>query len=195
MAKLIALDVAILPPPDVSKRAMALSAALPEEGSHGFHLDYDHLPHITLTQQFVREDELGVAFEHIDGVLAGLPPLRIVATGGGKSGHSLWIAIEKTPELAALHERLMEALRGVERPEGTPAAFADGDGRVGDVLWVTGYRLKSSFGHFVPHVTLGHGEEAPTIDPFAFDAATVAACHLGRFCSCRRVLQTWTLAR
>jgi hypothetical protein len=128
-------------------------------------------------------------------VLAGVPPLRILATGGGKSGHSLWIAIEKTPELAALHERLMEALRGVERPEGTPAAFADGDGRVGDVLWVAGYRLKSSFGHFVPHVTLGHGEEAPTIDPFAFDAATVAACHLGRFCTCRRVLRNWTLSR
>jgi 2'-5' RNA ligase len=193
MAKLLALDVAILPPPDVSRRAMALSAALPQEGSDAFRLDDDHLPHITLTQQFVREDELDLAFEHVGGVLAGFPPLRILATGGGKSGHSIWIAIERTPELVALHERLMEALRGIERPEGTPAAFFGGDGRVGDVLWVTGYRLKSSFGHFVPHVTLGHGAEPPQLDPFAFDAATVAASHLGRFCSCRRVLRNWAL--
>ena len=194
MAKLIALDVAILPPSDISTRAMALSAALPEEGSHGLRLDHDHLPHITLTQQFVREDEIDVAFEHIDGVLRERPPLRIVATGGGKGHHTLWIAIERTPELASLHEQMMEALRGVERQGGAPAAFVGGDGRVGDVIWVAGYRLKSSFGHFLPHITLGHGEEPPAIEPFAFDATTVAACHLGRFCTCRRVLRNWSLS-
>src|SRR5688572_9891422 len=143
MAKLIALDVAILPPPDISTRAMALSAALPGEGSEGLRLDHEHLPHITLTQQFVREEEIDVAFEHVDGVLRAFPPLQITATGGGKGGHTLWIAIERTQELADLHEQLMEALRGLERPEGTPAAFSGGDGRVGDVLWVSGYRLKS----------------------------------------------------
>jgi 2'-5' RNA ligase len=195
MAKLIALDVAVLPPADVSKRAMALSAALPEEESPGPRLDADHLPHITLTQQFVREDELETAFDHIDCVLREWPPMRIIATGGGKGSHSVWIAIERTPELASLHERLMEGLRGVERQGGTPAAFEGGDGRVSDVLWVAGYRLKSSFSDFVPHITLGHGAEPPSIEPFAFDAATVAACHLGRFCTCRRVLRHWTLAR
>ena len=193
MAKLIALDVAILPPPDISRRAVELSAALPEEGSQGLRLDHEHLPHITLTQQFVREDELDLAFEQIDSVLRTLAPPRIVATGAGKGGHTLWIAIERTPELTSLHEQLMEALRGVERPGGTPAAFFGGDGRVGDVLWVSGYRLKSSFGEFLPHITLGHGAEPPAVEPFAFDATTVAACHLGRFCSCRRVVRRWTL--
>ena len=193
MAKLIALDVAILPPSDVSTRAMALSAALPGEGSQGLLLDVEHLPHMTLTQQFVREEELDVAFEHIDGVLRALSPLQIAATGGGKGGHTLWIAIERTQELADLHEQLMEALRGVERPEGTPAAFLAGTRRVGDVLWVSSYRLKSSFGQFLPHITLGHGAQPPAIEPFAFEATTVAACHLGRFCTCRRVLRSWTL--
>jgi 2'-5' RNA ligase len=194
MANLIALDVAVLPPADVSKRAIALSEALPEEESPGFRLDPDHLPHITLTQQFVREDELETAFDHIDGVLRQLAPLRVRATGGGKGSHSVWIAIERTPELASLHERLMEALRGVERQGGTPAAFFDGDGRVSDVIWVAGYRLKSSFGDFLPHITLGHAAEPPVVEPFAFDATTVAACHLGRFCTCRRVLRNWTLS-
>ena len=193
MAKLIALDVAILPPSDISTRAMALSAALPGEGLEGLRLDHEHLPHMTLTQQFVREEELDVAFEHIDGVLRAFSPLQIAATGGGKGGHTLWIAIERTQELADLHEQLMEALRGLERPEGTPAAFSGGDGRVGDVLWVSGYRLKSSFGQFLPHITLGHGAQPPAIEPFAFAATTVAACHLGRFCTCRRVLRSWTL--
>src|SRR5688572_16702294 len=195
MAKLIALDVAILPPPDVSARALELSAALTGEESPALRLDAEHLPHITLTQLFVREEEIDVAFEHVDEVVQGLAPLRIISTGAGMEGHTVWIRIELTPELTSLHERLMEALRGFERPEGTPAAFFEHDARLADVLWVSGYRLKSSFGAFTPHITLGHGSEPPLVEPFGFDATAVAACHLGRFCTCRRVLRGWSLQR
>jgi 2'-5' RNA ligase len=193
MAKLIALDVAILPPADVAERLMALSASLPAEEPPALRLDGDHLPHVTLTQQFVREDELDAAFAHIDTVLHEAGPLRLTATGADRQGHTLWIAIERTPALTALHERLMEALRGLERPEGTPAAFFDHDARLADVLWVAGYRLKSSFGAFSPHITLGHGSDPPAVEPFSFDATRIAACHLGRHCTCRRVLREWTL--
>lgn len=192
MAKLVALDVAILPPPAVSQQAIALSAALPGE-EPPLRLGDEHLPHITLTQQFVREEELENAFAHIGDVLGGTGPLRIDATEAVRDGHTIWIAIARTPALTALHEALMEALRGLERPEGTPAAFVDHDARLKDVLWVTGFRLKSSFGAFQPHITLGHGSEPPSIEPFSFDATKVAACHLGRHCTCRRVLREWTL--
>src|SRR5688500_20305923 len=93
MSKLVAVDVAILPPPDITARAIALSAALPAEGSQGLRLDAEHLPHITLTQQFIREDELDAAFERIDEVVAGLRPIRGVASGGGESGRTLWTAV------------------------------------------------------------------------------------------------------
>jgi hypothetical protein len=194
MENLLAIDVAVLPPPDVSRRAMELSAALPLDGPHGLRLDADHLPHVTLTQQFVREDELDVAADHIDSVLNSRARMRLHVSGVGRSGHSVWMAIERTPDLVELHELLMEALRGLERPGGTPAAFVDGDGRVADVLWVSGYRLKSSFADYLPHITLGHGEAPLAIEPFEFDATTVAICHLGRHCTCRRALRSWALA-
>jgi len=60
-------------------------------------------------------------------------------------------------------------------------------------MWVTGFRLKSAFGAFTPHITLGHGEHLPEIEPFEFEATTIAACHLGRFCTCRKVLREWRL--
>ena len=193
MSTLLALDVAILPPPDVRQRAIELSAGLPSEHADRLRLDADHIPHITLTQQFIRVEELEAAFERIDEVLRPERPITVNVTGGGKGGHSVWMAIERTELIAGLHERLMEALRGYERPGGTAAAFFDGDARVGDVLWVTGYRLKSSFHHFTPHITLGPADTPPAIAPFTFEATTVAACHLGRFCTCRRPLRTWTL--
>jgi 2'-5' RNA ligase len=191
--EVVAIDVAILPPADITTRAIEASAALPDEGSQGLRLDAEHLPHITLTQQFIRAQELNTAFDVIAQVLAGQPPLRVLITGGGRGGHTVWLTVERTPALLDLHERLMEALRGLERPDAGPHAFFEGNGRVGDVLWVASFRLKSSFGAYTPHVTLGHAAEPPTVAPMAFDATTIAACHLGRFCTCRKILRSWTL--
>jgi len=190
---LIAIDVAVLPPAHVSRHAMELSARLPNEDEDHFVLGDRHLPHITLTQQFVRVEELDLVNQQIDKALRSVPPLALRVTGGDVSGHTVWMQIDRSPQLVALHESLMEALRGVERPGGTPAAFVDGDARVRDLLWVSSYRLKSSFGAFTPHITLGHGAQPPHIEPFDFEATTVAACQLGRFCSCQRVIRSWTL--
>lgn len=202
MSDILAIDVAILPPPVIRDRALELSAQLARrrDGVEGLVLDASHLPHVTLTQQFVRRDELDAAFERIDEVLRGQGPVPLRVTGAGAGSRSLWMTVERTPLLIELHERLMEALRGFERPGGTAAAFFDGDARMKDVLWVAGYRLKSSFGAFTPHITLGApepdaGTPADVIDvqPMSADAETIAACHLGRYCSCRAILRSWTL--
>ena len=193
VSTLIALDIALLPPPDVRARAVEISAALPAGESHALRLDDTHLPHITLTQHFIRAEERDAVFEKVDEVLRGQPPLHLTVTGGGKGNNSVFMAVEPTPELRDVHDRLMEALRGLERPGGTPHAFADGDARVGDVMWVASYRLKSSFGSYTPHITLGHAEQPPAVAPMSFTATTVAACHLGRFCTCREILRSWSL--
>jgi 2'-5' RNA ligase len=206
MSDLVALDVAVLPPPDVSRKAVELSAALPADESQGLILDDEHLPHITLMQLFARRNELDDVFVRVDETLGGMPRLALRVTGAGQGTNSVWMAVEKTPPLVELHERLMEALRGLERPGGSPGAFftrrsgeaanaGDEDSRLRDVLWVDTYRLKSSFHHFTPHITLGHGTRPPVVEPFAFDAEAVAVCHLGKFCTCRRVLRQWRLGR
>ena len=193
MSTLLALDVAILPPPDVDARAVYLSATLPAAQSQGLRLDADHRPHITLTQQFVRSDELDAIVERLNKVLRGQPPLTLKVTGGGRGASSVWMAVERSAALSQLHEQLMDALHGFERPGGGAAAFVEGDAREGDVAWVTGYRQTSSFGAYTPHITLGHAGKPPRVDPLTFEATTVAACHLGRFCTCRQVLRSWEL--
>jgi 2'-5' RNA ligase len=190
---LLALGVVILPPPDVRQLAVDLSAALPAAESHGLRLDDTHIPHITLTQLFVRDDELEIVFQKIDEIVRVRPPLHLTVAGGGKGSHAVSITIDNSPELQRLHEDLMAALRGLERPGGTPHAFSGQDARIADVLWVTGYRLKASLGEFAPHITLGHAETPPAVAPLSFTADTIAACHLGRFCACQEIRRLWTL--
>jgi 2'-5' RNA ligase superfamily len=190
---LMALDVALLLPEPIRARALELSDATWRRGSRGVRLDDSHLPHVTLTQQFVSAIQLDGVLESIDRVVRRFQPLTLSVNGGAKGGSSIWMALERTPALVELHQQLMDALDGFERRTGTAAAFFEGDARQKDVAWVTGYRTKASFEWFRPHVTLGHGSQPPAIPPFAFDATTVAACHLGRFCSCRCVFRSWML--
>ncbi len=87
----------------------------------------------------------------------------------------------------------MDTLVAFERTGGTEAAFVEGDARPGDVAWVAGFRRTSSDAAFTPHITLGHAATLPNVEPVTFDATTIAACHLGKFCTCRRVLRQWEL--
>jgi 2'-5' RNA ligase len=190
---LIALDFAILPPPAVSKRAVELSASLPAGQSKGLILGGDRLPHITLTQQFVRAEDLDVALYRVAAALADQRVVRLRVTGAGRGNSSVWMAIERSAALVELHRRLMDTLSSFEQPDGSAAAFVDGVARRGDVAWVAGFRRTSSFDRFTPHITLGHATRLPHVEPVAFDAGTIAACQLGEFCTCRRVLRRWEL--
>ena len=193
--QLLALDIALLPPPEVRQRAIELNATLAATAVQELQLDEDHQPHITLAQLFIRAEELYAVLERVNQVVRSLRPMVVDVTGGGHHAGTIVMEIGRTPRLLELHEQLMESLRGYERPGGTRAAFVDADGRVGDVMWVTSYRLKSALHAYAPHVTLGHGDQVPAIEPFSFEADTVAAYHLGRMCTCRRVLRSWELTK
>ena len=191
----IAIDIAILPPADVSARAIALSTALPVDQSQGLLLGVDCLPHITLTQQFVPSESLDPLLERLDRLVRNREPLHLRVTGGGKGSNAVFIAIEPTPALANLHAQLLQAAEPFEVTTGDASAFFSGDARDRDVRWVREFRRESSFDRFTPHVTLGHASEPPTVEPIEFVATTIAVCYLGRFCTCRHIVRAWELRR
>ena len=194
MEPLIAVDVAILPPPMVADAALQLSAALPASESKGLRLDARHLPHITLTQQFVRAENVGVVTEAIGEVVTRGTALRLSILGPGRGSSSVWMRVGPAPMLLDLHRDLMHALEPFEHTGGTSSAFVDGNARPEDVRWVSSFRGTSSFNRYQPHITLGHATGLPPVTPTDFSADTVALCRLGRFCSCRDVLMSWRLA-
>ena len=109
------------------------------------------------------------------------------------------VGVGLTDELATLHGRLMECLEPFrDRANGDDAQDAfwtDGTGpRPADIEWVARFRERSAFQQFDPHITIGAGPLASHVAPTPFLATQLALCHLGRFCTCRRVLHAWTLA-
>ena len=193
MTPAIAIAVVLLPPTDVANTAVALNRALPRDESRGLVLDGAHLPHVTLTQLFVATERLDAALDRIGRIVPEQGPLHLEVTGGARGASSVWIGIERSEEIARLHERLMATLAPFEERHGSALAFDGHDARPADVAWVTGYRRAASFIEFAPHITIGHATTPPVIAPFEFDATTLAVCHLGRFCTCRTVLREWTL--
>jgi hypothetical protein len=190
---LIAVDIAILPPAEVCERAIALSAALPVHESQGLVLGGDRLPHVTLTQQFVPVAALDRFIEQVDQVVGTCAQLHLRVTGGGKGSHSVWMSIDRVPALVHLHEQLLLATEALDRATGDAAAFLGDDVRDRDVRWVREFRRESSFDRFTPHITLGHASDPPFVEPLDFVATTIAVCHLGRFCTCQRIIRAWDL--
>lgn len=192
---LVAIDVALLLPDWVNERVRAVNAALLAQRPDGFRFDATHLPHITLAQLFARQDSLPALIERIDPILRDTPPLLLRVIGVGSGGTTAHFAVEPPPDLQKLHEAILGAVQSLEETGGGAEAFySEGEpARENDVAWVSQFRSHSRYARFSPHVTLGAGPPPEFREPFEFTAERAALCHLGRFCTCRIVLQEWWL--
>ncbi len=193
---LVAVDAAILLPPAAQQVVAQLNARLAPPPD-GFRFDADHLPHVTLAQQFVPAADLRLVTAEIGAVLASFPPLTLTAERLASSGTTTSLVLAPTRPITDIHTRLMDRLAAFDMTAGGANAFlANGEApRARDVEWVTRFRTAAAYGSFEPHVTLGVGaldSPAPVLE-FAADA--VALCRLGRFCTCRRKLASWTLGK
>ena len=194
-ASLVAVDAALLLPAEARETAARLNARLAGPPD-GFRFDADHLPHVTLAQQFVPAADLRLAAAEIEAVLAAFPPLTLTAERLASSGRTTSLVLAATPPLTDLHTRLMDRLAAFDVTSGgADAFFADGEPpRDRDVEWVTRFRTAAAYGEFEPHVTLGVGALDAPAPALTFEADQAALCRLGRFCTCRRTIASWTLA-
>lgn len=200
MARLLALDVALLLPDEAARAVVRLNARLHDPPA-GFAFDATHLPHVTLVQQFVRDADLPGVLPRLGRVASQTPPLALRGTGLQRGRSTTSLSVEGGTALRALHDRLVACLAPHAAPAvdgsdfAADAFVADGEPpRSGDIEWVTRFRTRAAGDRFEPHVTLGVGElDRGAVPRIAFTATELAACHLGRFCTCRRVLGAWRL--
>ena len=190
----LALDIVVLLPPDARAVLTRLNARL-SPPPDGFHFDDSHLPHVTLVQQFVHAADVPEVQDTVGDVLRGVAPLAMRGTALRHGATATVLVVGQTPALHDLHRRLIDRLAPLAAAAGDAAAFlSNGEpARDADIAWVTHFAANAARDRFDPHVTLGVGALDGSLDAFTCLATDLAVCHLGRFCTCRRVLGTWTL--
>ena len=191
---LLALDVAVLPPAACRPRLAGLNAAL-DPPPRGFRFDDTHLPHVTLAQQFVAARRLDEVIRCLARTVRGAAPLRLRSTGMSRGRTTSSLRLAPTTALARLHAGVMDALLPFDAGPGDASAFhANGEPpRPADLEWATQFRDRAAYARFDPHITLGVGAAPAAATALDAVADRVALCHLGRYCTCRRILAEWTL--
>lgn len=201
MAK-IAVDVVLLLSEEIIDLAIEVNRELLKTFDNKIVLNKEScLPHISLAMGAIERDNL----INIDNILQKLAnqfssmPLNIIdiyvdtiPTGKKVSG----LKIEKTNELQLLHESIMKKLNSYFSYDITlNMIYSPPQVEKITLFWIKNYLKKSSFENFFPHITVGFGETDKVKLPVNFTASKLALCHLGNYCTCRKILLSTELIK
>jgi hypothetical protein len=165
----IAVDVAILLSGDARTVVERLNASFDHAPDAGFRFDASHHPHVTLSQHFVRRGRLAEVRRLVGGVVGRFEAFEARVAGARAGRTSQLLTVGPSAPIRRLHEALMDALRE-EEVAGDAGAFQadEAPARPADVAWVEGFRARSSYARYDPHVTVGIGPRPLSTAPFDF---------------------------
>ena len=188
---MIAVDVVLLPPEEVMDKAVKINGELVEKtGDTGIILDSEKcLPHVTLAMGCVEEEDLS----HIDNILRSIAedllPITLKTIPFEKGPASL--RIEKNRDIELLHELVMIRMSRFFTHEVSKNMIYDSQKEeIAELTfdYIRNFTTKSSFENYTPHITLGPGNADLQVGSFEFVTSRLALCHLGNYCTCRKIL-------
>lgn len=196
----IAVDVVLLPDETMTSRAIELNRKLIANGRPEIMLNRkDCLPHISLAMGGIDEADVTAIGKRLAS-LARMTSVRqlqvvgVVASVNARDATTSLLDVDKTEELQALHEQVMQEMMPFFRCE-VSEAMIDADVVTGSTLdWIRTYPQKAAYEHFHPHITIGYGQVPAGLSfPIPVSIARLALCHLGNHCTCRRVIWSYDL--
>ncbi|MFH1235417.1 MAG: hypothetical protein V1685_00575 [Parcubacteria group bacterium] len=194
-----AINIAILPPKDISEKARELNKAVNGAYPHPkIVLDETHFPHITLVQAYVDTAKLEEIASVIELVIAGIPALSLTASSILVDEHGYAnMVIEKTTELLNIRQTLVEKLESYHGKGDSTAFFGHEQEDIAQFVidYVQGFfKNYRSAGTYFAHITLGLAHnQPPAFNPMTFTANRIALCHEGNEGTCRKILHEWKL--
>jgi hypothetical protein len=193
----IAINVLMDPDPATVGKARAVNARLRENFPHGFALDENHAPHLTILQRFVRTSDVEAVANAVAAVLREGPPVRwdSRATGYYALVHEnlglVGIVVEPTEDLRRVQQRVIDAVAPFA-VEGSGEAFAPNPGGtpIGQptVDYVRHFVGPRTGANYHPHLTVGIGQrdfvdalKAEPFEAFPVRAVSVSLYQLGDY--------------
>ncbi|PLX28655.1 hypothetical protein C0581_01275 [Candidatus Parcubacteria bacterium] len=192
----IAIDIALLPPDGVMDICVELSQNFPDKSGRSPLNKVDNLPHISLFMGMVEENELNACINELEKLVKNIYSfeghITELVEPEDKKDTAFYFRIEKSEKLNNLHKILIEGLSKYFPKQSTKNMyFGYPDENIDEqtFFWVDNYITGSSLEKFNPHITL-KGCAKPTSPklPITFQANRIALCHLGDYCTCRKIL-------
>lgn len=190
-----AVDIVLLPSDTMTDTVLEINGGLVRRFGEKIVLNTEScFPHISLCMGVLEEKNIPAVSEILAEIGNRFSPLNLTAAELSSHLDSTGemisdFEIKTTQELQLLHETIMNdvarflSYEVTEEMLFTPPRVSEGTFR-----WIKTYPEKSSLKNFRPHITAGFGEAEPLELPIRFTAAKLALCHLGNFCTCRKIL-------
>ncbi|HUW20350.1 MAG TPA: 2'-5' RNA ligase family protein [Sedimentisphaerales bacterium] len=190
-----AVDVVLLPDEAMTNKAIEANGELVRQCGEKIVLNKQTcLPHISLAMGCIDERDIPEIKKVVEQIAEKTSLSRLTVIGIRTSTSSVGeeisvFELQKTQELQALHEAIMERLAPYLSSDVTKEMLYN-PAEVGQptLSWIQNYRQNSGFENFFPHITIGYGRMENGPFPVQFTPSTLAVCHLGSHCTCRKVL-------
>ncbi|MBS3137353.1 hypothetical protein J4232_02885 [Candidatus Woesearchaeota archaeon] len=187
----IAIDVVLLLPQEIIDEAIKVNSKL--NNDQIVLNNKNCLPHISLCMGVVQKKDLPIVAKIIENIASDTQRLNSELTG---IKDYTAFDIRNNIQLQKLHEMLMNKLSQYLTYDATVEMFYSSHlVEPKSLFWVNNYKDKFSFDNYYPHITLGVGKVEKKKMNLTFTASTVALCHIGNYCTCRKVLFTADLKK
>lgn len=196
----LAVDIVLLPPDEIINLTVEFNRTLIKKFGRKIVLDKKHcLPHISLAMGCLDLGMLETARKILDRIAKETGKLDLTIDGihieSRMDGNTnCLLRIEKTLRIQTLHERVMSELQSHFTYDADEAMFFSPE-EIGSstIQYVNTFREISGGKNFFPHITIGLGKLEPLKTPIHFTASTLALCHLGNHCTCRKIIASFPL--
>lgn len=194
MIDCLAVDVALIPPEDVSRGIIKLIESF-NEGPTKLNL-INCLPHITLAMGIIERSKLHLAYQVINKLAKSINeiPISIEKTRVSTLQDMTKISeltVELNSDILKLHADVMTAFKELLTDNDVKLDYFLSPPKVSSqsIHWVKNYlKHHQSLDNYNPHITLGKGILENLPSPIKFSNSSIALSHLGTYCTCRKIL-------
>lgn len=192
--KIIAVDVLLTPSEEMHAQAIQLNTLMKQNNPETITLDKNHIPHITLLQCFINEDDLPKVRRSLHGLYDDIKNETLHAQSlfyfKEKEKSFAMITVEVSPQILELHEKTIELIKPfivyngnedsfVQNPDGSPIGEST-------LTYVPEFIEKHSYENFDAHISLGVAERVlldslaeNVFKPINFKATSISLYQLG----------------
>ena len=190
----LAIDIVLLPPEEIMKLAKVMNKKLLDK--YDGEIDFVNeicIPHLTLCMGGIKKEDVPKLSNIVTEISKKFAPINLTITGNGTyispdGSKGFGLMIKKDRTLYKLHEKILHRCEALFVKVTAEHVNPPGKIRASSIKHANKFVEMDGFELFNPHITLGVGETKSINERVNFTAKRLAICHLGNWCTCRKIL-------